>query len=62
MRTTIHKRMPYSVRQRPCQQADGSSGSYVVIKTNTREQVSCHDTRREAEQSRRIRKQRADDT
>ena len=53
--------MPYSVRKRDCTQADGSSGSYVVIKTDTREQVSCHDTRRDAERSRSIRERRADD-
>lgn len=54
--------MPFSVRKRQCEQSDGTQGEYVVIRTDTREQVSCHTTKSEAEQARSIRERESEDT
>jgi len=53
--------MPSVVRQRDCQQDDGTSGSYVVVDEETGEQKSCHKTEQEAMISASIRDREAED-
>ena len=53
--------MPSIVRKRDCEQSDGTKGSYVVLDADTRRQVSCHQSKGEAETAARIRDQEAED-
>ena len=47
--------MPYSVRKRSCKDSDGNSGSYVLIKKDTGEEVSCHNSKESAKNAIRAR-------
>lgn len=53
--------MPFEVVQQECETADGETGSHIVRRKDTGEQVSCHKSREDAEQSAQIRKMEASD-
>ena len=40
--------MPYSIKEGPCQTADGIGGQYAVIKDDDGMQMGCHQTREAA--------------
>ena len=41
--------MPYTCKKKDCKQSDGSSGSYVMVKDATGEEVSCHTSKADCE-------------
>jgi len=53
--------MPFGIRKRECRQADGTKGRWVVIRTDTNEQVSCHTTKQDAEIAQIIRENESED-
>ncbi len=53
--------MPFSVKEQSCTDSSGNEGSYVVVRSDSGEQVSCHQTRQQAEQAMAIRRMEAKD-